>query len=166
MLTAVVWPSLATGDEGESVFSLSASAGGFSVPDHSPRGGWLGAEYERGITDVVWLRASASGGAFYDDGDPAYAGRSVIGVTYVIDILNRVPYLNLGVGGIVLHGEGNSAMADPIGTRFEPLIEVGVGLDILSRDSSYGVFARFESYLGETAFFGVGARLSWRWGFF
>jgi hypothetical protein len=151
-------------DEGESAFSLNAAFAGFSVPDHDPVGGTLGFDYERGVTDILWLRASAGGGAFSDGGAAAYAGFSEVGITYVIDILRYVPYVNIGVGAVYLH-------VDEPGDDFEngvkPLISVGAGVDLLtSRKRSYGVYTRYESFLGRSALFTAGARMSWRWGFF
>lgn len=156
--------SEARADEGESALSLNAAFAGFSVPDHDPVGGTIGFDYERGVTDILWLRASAGGGAFSDGGSPAYAGYSEVGITYVIDILRYVPYVNLGIGAVYLH-------VDEPGDKFEngvdPLISVGAGVDLLtSRKRSYGVYTRYESFLGRTAFFTAGARMSWRWGFF
>jgi hypothetical protein len=151
-------------DEGESALSVSASLAGFSVPDHSPVGGALGFDFERGLTDVVWLRASGGGGGFSDGDSIAYAGYSEIGITYVIDVLRYVPYVNLGVGGIYLHVD---EPGEEFENGFKPLISLGGGVDLLtSRSRSYGVFTRFESFLGRSAFFTLGARASWRWGFF
>jgi hypothetical protein len=157
-------PSLAHADEGESALSLNAAFAGFSVPDHSPAGGSLGFDYERGITDILWIRASAGGAVFADGGSPAYGGYSEVGITYVIDILRYVPYINLGVGGVYLQVE---EPGDDFENGLKPLISVGAGVDLLTeRGRSYGLFTRYESFLGRSAFFLAGARMSWRWGFF
>ena len=153
-------PGLALADEDESVLSLRLAYAGFSVPDRTPHGGTLGLDYERGISDAVWLRASGGGAAMYDAGSPYYLGHAEVGVTYVIDVLRYVPHVDVGIGGIYLRGDG---IEDPI----QPMIQIGGGLDMLvSRERSYGVFVRYESFLGRTAFFTAGARMSWRWGFF
>ncbi|MCP4448252.1 MAG: hypothetical protein GY811_23375 [Myxococcales bacterium] len=163
LLALALLPAVpARADEGESVFSLNVAGAGFSVPDHSAMGGVLGADYEYSLTDLIWLRASGGGGAFYDTTSeaPAYAGYAEVGITYVLDVLRYVPHVDLGVGGIVLHAED---IEEPV----LPLISLGVGMDLLtSRTRSMGVFARFESFLGRSAFFQVGVRTSWRWGFF
>ena len=159
-------------DEGESVLSLSASFAGFSVPDHNPVGGTLGVDYERGVTDVLWLRASGGGGAFSDSGSLAFASYAELGITYVLDVLRYVPYINLGIGGIYMHvdengGKGGDANDGEFENAVQPLISIGGGIDMLTGPSrSYGLFTRFESFLGRSAFFTVGARVSWRWGFF
>lgn len=157
-------PSAVQADEGESALSLNAAGIGFSVPDHSPKGGSLGFDYERGITDILWLRASAGGGVLRDGGSPAYAGYSEVGITYVIDVLRYVPYINLGVGGVYLHVD---EPGDDFENGLKPLISVGAGVDLHTRRGrSYGIFTRYESFLGRSALFLGGARMSWRWGFF
>ena len=149
----------ALADEGESVVSVSLSYATFAIPDHNPSGSVVGMDYERGITDVLWLRASGGAGVYYAD-SASYSGHGVVGLTYALDVLKYVPYVNLGVGGIVTTG-------GEFDTEVHPLAELGGGLDILhSPNFSYGVQARFESFLTETAFFSAGVRLSWRWGFF
>lgn len=149
-------------DEGESVLSLNTAAAGFSIPDHKAFGGVVGGDYEYGLTDLIWLRASGGGGAFYDSTAeaPAYAGYGEVGITYVLDVLRYVPHVDLGVGGIFLQGED---IEEPL----QPLISLGVGMDLLtSRSRSMGIFMRFESFLSRSAFYQVGVRSSWRWGFF
>ena len=156
----ILVPGRALADEDESMFSLSLAYAGVSVPDHTPHGGALGIAYERGVSDAVWLRASCGAGAMYDAGAPAYLAHAEVGVTYVIDVLRYVPHVDLGIGGIYLHGDG-------IEDSLQPIIQIGGGLDLLvSRERSYGLFVRYESFLGRTAFFTAGARMSWRWGFF
>lgn len=119
-------------------------------------------DYEYGLTDLIWLRASGGGGVFYDRTAeaPAYAGFAEVGITYVLDVLKYVPHVDLGVGGVVLHTEG---IEEPV----RPLISIGGGVDLLqSRSRSMGIYSRFESFLGQSALFQVGVRTSWRSGFF
>jgi len=152
--------SNAIADEGESAFSAGIALSGFSIPDHAPIGGLVGVDYEYSLTEAIWLKLSAGGGGYYDDGDPAFAGYSHIGISYLIDVLKYVPHIDLGVGVFAIR-------ADEVENPILPLIELGVGLDFLvSRKRSYGVFARFESFLGRSAFYSIGVRRSWRWGFF
>ena len=162
LVSALLISRPAHADENESVFSLNAAGAGFSIPDHSALGGVLGVDYEYGLTDLIWLRASGGGGAFYDSTAeaPAYAGYGEVGITYVLDVLRFVPHVDLGLGGIVMHGED---IEDPV----QPLVSLGAGVDFLtSRSRSFGAFVRFESYLSRSAFFQLGVRASWRWGFF
>lgn len=160
LVLSVGQPPLAYADEGESSFSAGVALSGFSIPDHNPAGGLLGVDYEYSLSEAVWLKVSAGGGGYYDDGNPAFAGYSHVGISYLIDVLKYVPHIDLGVGALAIH-------ADDVEEPVLPLIELGVGIDFLtSKKRSYGVFARFESFLGRSAFYSVGMRTSWRWGFF
>lgn len=151
----------AAADEGETALSGSLSFATFAVPDHDAVGGALGIDYERGLTRSLWLRASAGGGLYSEDDSLAGSVHGTVGVTYAFDVLKYVPYANLGIGGIYV---GGGSLEE---SHLEPLVEIGGGLDILvSRNVSWGLVARFESFLDRTAFFTAGARLTYRWGFF
>lgn len=129
------------------------------MPDLRAYGGALGIDYEYRVTDAVAVRGSGSGGVYDADGT-AYSGQAVLGLTYAFDVIKYVPYANAGIGAIVLTG-------DAFETDVNPLVEVGVGVDVLhSRTFSYGVVARFETLLEKTSYFTAATRLSWRWGFF
>lgn len=151
----------AAADEGESAVSVGLGFASFAITEHDGLGAGLGIDYERGLSDAFWLRASAAG-AYYRAGDAgaAYAGQATVGLTYVIDVLKYVPYLHIGAGGAVLGGES-------IDADVHPLAEIGVGLDILARRGlSYGPFARLGSFFDDSALLSAGVRLTWRWGFF
>jgi hypothetical protein len=153
-------PSGARAGEDDRSLSVSLSYGLYSIPDHSPSGSVLGLDYERGFSEALSFRASTGAGVYFADEGRSYSGHLVVGITYLLDVLKYVPYVNLGVGGILLGGGG-------VETDLSALLEMGVGLDVLhSRSFSYGVVVRFESYIQETSFFTAGARLTWRWGFF
>ncbi len=152
-------PAPVQASEDDRAFSVSLAYGTFSIPDHSPDGGVVGVDYERGISESIALRASGGAGAYYGSG-LAYSAHASIGLTYAFDVIKYVPYANLGVGGIVIDGSD-------IDADVYPLLELGVGLDILkSREFSWGFQARFETYAANTSFFTAGTRLTWRWGFF
>jgi hypothetical protein len=150
--------------EDDRSLSVFGGYGTYTIPDHSPAGGVLGLDYERGFSDSMSLRASGGLGMYpLDDADlgASYSGHATIGLTYLFDVLKYVPYVNLGAGAIVLTG---GPVED---TTVKGLLELGVGLDILhSRSFSYGVQARLESFIQETSFFSAGVRATWRWGFF
>lgn len=159
---ALLLPAAAQADEGESALSIETGLATFTIPDHGGRGAILGGEYERGLSDAFWLRASVVGAIYRGtDGEGTiYAARPTVGLTYVVDVLKYVPYIHLGAGGLALAGE-------EIDDEIRPLGEIGVGLDVLSsRGRSYGVFARFQTRFDESAFAELGARMTWRWGFF
>ena len=153
-------PLQARADEGERILSVGAGYSSFSVPDHVGYGAALVFDYERGYNQAIWLRASASLGGFYDEGDPAGLASGTIGLTYALDVLKYLPYFHLGVGGQYLY-------ADEVSDSLLPFVQAGAGLDYLkSASRSYGVFARFESFLGRSAALIVGGRMSFRSGFF
>jgi hypothetical protein len=161
-LAVALVPRAAGADEGESALSVGLSFATFSIPDHDGQGAALGVEYERGLSDAFWLRASAAGAAHHggDEDGTSYAGHGALGLTYVIDVLKYVPYLHAGIGAVALGGGA-------LDREVHPVAEIGIGLDILSRRGlSYGAFARLGSFLDDSAFVTAGLRLSWRWGFF
>ena len=150
----------ASAGEDDRSLSLSLSYATFAIPDYSPHGTVVGVDYERGLSEALAVRISGGGGAYYADSSPSFTGHMVVGMTYLFDVLKYVPYINGGVGGIVIAGSD-------IDTQVAPLVEVGLGLEFLhSRSFSYGAILRFESQLKETHFFTGGLRITWRWGFF
>jgi hypothetical protein len=160
-LAAALAPSVAAASEGESVLSLSLGYAGYSLADQekSASGALFGVEYERGITDALWLRGQLGYGA-YPFGEFSHSGDASFGLTYAIDVLKYVPYVKGGLGVLGVAGPA-------VDTAIYPLVEIGAGLDILrSRSFSYGIEARVEAFFEGTAFFTAGARLSYRWGFF
>lgn len=159
---ALLLPAAAAAEEGESALSIGGGLATFTMPDLGGLGGLFGGDYERGLSNTFWLRASAAGAIYRgSDGEGAlYAGRATVGLTYVVDVLKYVPYIHLGAGGLALGGAEASAEIHPIG-------ELGVGLDVLLRRGlSYGPFARIQTSFDESAFVELGARVTWRWGFF
>ena len=153
-------PGPARADDGESALSVSLGYASFAIPEHEPPGGAFGLEYERGLSDVFWLRAAAAGGVYGADGGPSYATQGSLGITYVVDVLKYVPYLHGGIGGVGIFG-------GELEREFHPVVELGAGLDILARrDLSWGPWLRLASFLDDSEFISGGVRLSWRWGFF
>ena len=160
LLCLCLVPQPAQASDGESALSVSLSYGTYLIPDYSPDGAVLGVSFERGFSDTLAWRVSGGGGAYYGGEQLTYSGHATFGFTYLLDVLKYVPYLEAGAGAIIIAG-------GEAGTDISPLIQIGVGLDILrSRTFSYGVHLQFESLLQETSFFTAGARVSWRWGFF
>ena len=160
LLAAVAGARPAGADDGESALSISVGYASFAIPEHEPPGGSFGLEYERGLSDVFWLRAAAAGGMYGSDGGPSYAAQGSLGLTYVVDVLEYVPYLHGGIGGVGLFG-------GELDRQLHPVAELGAGLDILTRrDLSWGPWLRLASFLDDSQFIAGGVRLSWRWGFF
>ena len=162
LVVAALGARPAAADEGETALSVGLAFARFSIPEHDGDGGALTIEYERGLSDAFWLRATSTGGVYRggDQDGTSYTSNAVIGLTYVIDVLRYVPYLHAGVGAIALRG-------DSVDYELHPLAEIGIGLDILARRGlSYGFFGRAGTFLDESSFITVGLRLTWRWGFF
>jgi hypothetical protein len=160
-VTALLAPKISWAGEGESVLSVSLGYAGYTLADQeeTASGVLLGLEYERGITDALWLRGQVGYGA-YPFGDFSHSVDASFGLTYALDVLKYVPYVKGGLGVLGVAGPA-------VQTSAYPLVEVGAGLDILrSRSFSYGLEARVEAFFDRTAFFTAGARLSYRWGFF
>jgi hypothetical protein len=158
-LLALPAPGLAA--DGERALSATLGYATYSLPEYTPHGAALGLDYERGFSDALSWRISGGAGIYYRDG-LSYSGQLTAGLTYLFDVLKYVPYVNAGIGGIVIVDPGAEPAVD-----FSPLAEIGVGLDVLrDRTSSFGVYLRFETLLQETSFFTAGVRSTWRWGFF
>ena len=165
--------SPAIADEGETTLSAYGGFASFAIDaedsdDTSTGLGFgLGVDYERGLTETLWLRLSG-GGALYSGRPTSASGQATIGLTYVFDVLKYVPYGHVGAGGAVLWADRAPGEPEPMReTSLVPLIELGGGLDILSGDDfSWGVHLRLQSFVTQTALFTAGLRLSWRWGFF
>jgi hypothetical protein len=158
-LLALPAPGLAA--DGERALSATLGYATYTLPEYNPHGAAFGLDYERGFSDALSWRISGSGGIYYRDG-LTYSGQLTAGITYLFDVLKYVPYVNAGIGGIVIADIGGDPAVD-----VSPLAEVGVGLDILrDRTSSFGVYVRFETLLQETSFFTAGVRSTWRSGFF
>jgi hypothetical protein len=166
-LSALLFSPIVHAADGEKLLSFTPSFAMFTVSQGTQQsaenidavGGAMLVEYEHGVTDTLWIRGAVAGGA-YGAGGLGYSASGVLGITYAIDILKYVPYINLGVGAIHLRGGS-------LDTDTKMFIELGVGLDILrSRSFSYGVVARFDSFASELAFFMAGLRATWRWGTF
>lgn len=150
----------ARAEEGDRALSVYAGYGTFTATeDLRPEGLVLGTDYERGLSSSLAWRLSAGGGVYYDVG-AAYTGQATIGITYLFDVLKYVPYANLGVGVMLAAGS-------EIDTELVPLVELGLGLDFLrSREFSWGIQLRFETFANQNSFATAGLRATWRWGFF
>ncbi|WP_428264035.1 hypothetical protein [Haliangium sp.] len=155
----VAWPGVAAAADGESALSLSLAYGTYTLDGYNPQGTVLGVDFERGFSDALSWRIAGGVGGYYRDG-ATFSGHVVAGFTYLFDVLKYVPYLEAGAGGVIIVGGDRD-------TELAPLLQVGVGLDVLlDRESSWGVFARFERFVESTAVFTAGARYTWRWGYF
>ncbi len=161
----------ARADEGERIISgygaLGSFATGIGEDSTTEVGAALGVDFEVGLTEALWFRLSGGGGIYTGRPTSASAQASA-GITFVFDVLRYVPYAHLGVGGVALYADETPGADDAdTAVSLHPLIELGAGVDILSAsDYSWGLHIRAESFVDRTALVMIGARLSYRWGFF
>jgi hypothetical protein len=135
-------------------------------------GGGFGLHYAYGLTDAFNLMAESSfslvgfgdqsNGGMAPSTYPAWLGNADVGVCYVLDVLQFVPYGGLLAGGYAL---GGGTMAS---TRVLPGFELALGLDWrLGRAFAVGFAFRQHmvtdpgTYPSFTQFFG---RFEYTWG--
>ena len=168
LLLALPLPS-AFAAEGEQGLSVSAGYANLSIPqtaddgsdtDLGVHGGMAQIDWERGLNDTLWFRAAASGGFYDGPVNFAYSAAVVADLVYRFDYIRYVPYLFGGAGGVLGFGEG-------VDTKILPVVELGIGLDVLeSRDFSWGLEIKADASYSFARFVTVGAKASWRWGYF
>jgi len=152
---------IAQASEDERILSVTANYATFSADERNPHGAGLAAGFEYGLSDALWLRAAGGGAAYSDSGDFAWSSHATFGITYVLDVLQYVPYVNIGAGVFV-----TDSARDDVDLTVDPVAELGLGLDVLSsRRFSYGAYLRVSA-LTDTTIFRAGLRMSWRSGFF
>lgn len=163
--TAALAPAARAG-EGERAASAGAAFATYATPDADeeemlrPTGGLaLAVTYERGFSDYASWRIHGAG-ALHAGGGLAGTGLVTVGLSYRVDVLRYVPYVIVGVGGLVRAG-------GPFTTGIEPALEVGGGVDWLrGRDRSWGVHAAVTGFAADTTTVQIGLRTTWRWGYF
>ena len=119
------------------------------------------ATFERGVSDYAAWRARAVG-AIYASSDVGTAGSGIVtlGLSYRVDVLKYVPYVAVGIGGLVRGG-------GPFSTWIEPALEISGGIDWLrSRNRSLGIDLAMTGFASDTTTLAVTVRSTWRWGYF
>ena len=166
LLAASLVPATAAAVDGESSIGLTLrvatlDAGAAAAQgDVSGVGGGLGVDYQRGFGDTWWFRAAVGGMVYAVDGQASYGALASAGVTYAVDVIKYVPYIGIGGGALVVGGGAVDAAV-------EPYLELGIGLEVLqSTTFSWGIDARFSSFVGDATVFLVGPRVAWKWGYF
>jgi hypothetical protein len=149
----------------ESALSASLAWATYTLPDDNDMditptvGGALAVEYERAFAEPLSWRIELAGGVFHGDGTSwrALADR---GIVYRFDVLKYVPYAFVGVGAVAAGG-------GPLADTIDPVLVFGGGLDILrGRERSWGFEGRLASFAGDVTTLSLGARYTFRWGFF
>jgi hypothetical protein len=160
-------PGVARAGDGDSALSVGVGAGTFTMPGEEEdetiaptAGGLVIVTYERGFSEALSWRVEASGAA-YGGGGLSWSGAAAAGLVYRFDVLKYVPYGLVELGASYV---GGGPVPSPV---FDPVVEVGGGLDILqSRTRSYGFEARVSGFAGDTTLLSISGRYTWRWGFF
>jgi hypothetical protein len=135
-------------------------------------GGAAGAHYTYGLSDAFNLMAEGawsllalneSGKASTPRTRPSWAANVDVGIGYVLDVLQWVPYGGLLLGGYALSGGTLDA------TKYLPGAEVALGLDFkFDRSLSAGVAVRQHLLLTDLntypSFTQAFARIQYSWG--
>jgi len=168
VLAVLAAPLAASAGEGESSLSAIAGFASFTVNqtvsgrglDRSGAGASLTVDFQHGIGDTFWVRASAGGGGFAAEGQAAWAGTGSVALVYAVDVLRYVPYISLGGGAVVLGGGALQSQA-------RPFVELGVGLEVEQSPSfAWGLDARLGSFVTQATMFTIGPRVAFKWGYF
>ncbi len=152
--------------DGENAVSGGAGFATYSTPNEDEdetlrptAGAALAATYERGFGDYAAWRVHGAG-SIYGGGGLVMSGLATVGLSYRVDVLRYVPYVAVGVGGIVRSG-------GPFETGVEPVLELAGGVDWLrGRDRSWGLTAALTGFASDTTTFTIGLRYTRRWGYF
>lgn len=144
--------------------ALGKPVGKQAPPSLSPDvGGALVASYEYAISSDVALRGELAGGAFHGGNQAmqsawSYASLADAGAVFRFDVVQVVPYLFGGVGGVVSGG-------GPIDRGVDFVLVAGGGVDWLySRERSIGAEVRIASFGGDITLATIGVRGTLRWG--
>ncbi len=156
----------AVAGDGENAVSASAGFATYATPNEMEDatlrptgGGALAATFERGFGDYAAWRVHGAGGV-YGGGGVATIGLVTVGLSYRVDVLRYVPYVAVGIGGIVRSG-------GPFETGLEPVLELAAGVDWLrGRDRSWGLAGSLTGFASDTTTLTIGLRSTWRWGYF
>lgn len=166
LLIAALGAGSAHAGDGERAVSVGAGYATYATPNADDdetlaptAGAALTATYERGFGTDTWWRADLVLGG-YLGGGAAGSALATLGLTYRVDVLKYVPYLEAGVGALARAG-------GPFETGVEPALRIGVGVDWLrGRDRSHGVAVSLTSFASATTTLAITVRSTWRWGYF
>jgi hypothetical protein len=166
-LLGALLPTAALAAEGQSSISVTAGYAALVAEDGATparqldgNGGLGSVDYQRGFGDSWWLRVGLGGGAVSLGGEMSGVAVGTVGLTYAVDILRYVPYVGLGVGGVVVGGGA-------VRTHIDPVVDLAAGIEVQeSPGFAWGIEARLSSFAAQTTLFTIGPRLVWKWGYF
>ncbi|HEX3477494.1 MAG TPA: hypothetical protein VHT91_20875 [Kofleriaceae bacterium] len=144
--------------------ALGKPVGRQAPPTLSPDiGGALVASYEYSVSSDIALRGELAGGVFHGgaqarQSQTSFASLGDAGAVFRFDVLQVVPYLFAGLGGVVSGG-------GPLDRGADFVLVVGGGVDwLMSRERSIGLEARVASFGGDITVATFGVRGTLRWG--
>lgn len=144
--------------------ALGKPMGRQAPPSLSPDiGGALVASYEYSISSDLALRGELAGGAFHGgaqamQSQTSFAALGDAGAVFRFDVLQVVPYLFAGLGGVVSGG-------GPLDRGADFVLVIGGGVDwLVNRERSIGLEARLASFGGDITVATFGVRGTLRWG--
>jgi outer membrane protein W len=150
LLAALALASPARADEREWILSLQPAAALLHLGGETAWGGGAGLDLSYGFTDALAVRvtgaatAHALGATMNDPGGTVLAYNAGAGLTYTIDILRLVPYVDFAIGlvGTTREVNGERRTSNQLG------MELGLGVDYLvSRRWAVGFVVRYHAYL-------------------
>jgi outer membrane protein W len=156
LATVLLWGGGAAADEKEWILAFQPGASMIHVADRDAWGGAFALDLSYGVTDAIAVRATGAYSAhslpdlrnkmgdLLMPGGFTSAWNAGLGVTYTIDILRLVPYVDFAVGLIGARYPTDKGDV----TRNELGLEIGIGLDYLvSRRVAVGVIVRYHAFL-------------------
>lgn len=163
----VLVASSAWAGTGENALSLGGGYATYATPsdqDDEVRSPTVGAAatatFERGVSDYAAWRVRAVGAVYTSAAGTAGSGLVTLGLSYRVDVLKYVPYVAVGIGGLVRGG-------GPFSTGIEPALEIAGGIDWLrGRNRSLGIDLAMTGFASDTTTLAVTVRSTWRWGYF
>ena len=168
----IAFGGVALADEKEVIVAVEPAFALMHVNSSTAWGGGAGLDLSYGVTDAVAIRAT---GAFTGHsleattGGPAgtlLAWHAGLGLTYTIDIVRVVPYIDFAVG---VMGTERPAPAGATVTNNQLGVEIGVGVDyLISRRWAVGVVVRYHAFLTALSdipvYFYAGPRIAMHFG--
>ncbi len=170
-LAAVLLGAPARADEKEWVLSLDPAASLIHVGDASGWGGGGGLDLTYGVTDALALRVTGAatghvlGPTMTEPGDTLLAYYAGAGLSYAIDVIRLVPYVDVSLGLLGHAREINGAWQ----TTNNVGLEIGLGADYaINRRVSVGVVVRYFAVLQQVSSIPIylyfGPRLAFHFG--
>lgn len=153
VVVALARPGLA--DEKEFVLSLQPGFSMIHIGDQTAWGGGGGLDLSYGVTDAFAVRVTGAFSAQQIDAltmnntvvNPAgtvLAYHAGVGVTYIVDILRVVPFIDFSLG--LLGTRRPTATGDQWSNEFG--IEIGIGVDyLITRRIAIGAVVRYHAFL-------------------